>query len=106
MTSGETVKIEGRWYQPFTPAWPVDAELKMLQPLDSSRVELIELTDADTDVSWLVRCYNYRYSRELANRIPRTIDVYDTQNGVASKKLMIRFDYKDIRKITPVQQPN
>lgn len=106
MTSGENVKIEGQWYQPFTPAWPVDADVKILQSVDSSRVELVELTDAQNDVSWLVRCYNYRYSSELRKRIPRTIDIYDTQNGIASKILMIRFDYKDIRKIISVQAPN
>lgn len=106
MTAGENFKIEGQWYKPFEPAWPADVDVKILQSIDSLRVERVELTDPLDDVSWMVRCYNLRYSAELEKSVPRTIDVYNIENGVASKELMIRFDYEDIRKITPVLEQN
>jgi hypothetical protein len=106
MTAGENVKIDGQWYKPFTPAWPTDVDVKVLQSLDSRRVEAVELTDVKKGSVWLVRCYNHRFSRELDKRLPRTIDVYDIVNGIASKELMIRFDYSDIRKMTSAQQPD
>ncbi|MDH4202312.1 MAG: hypothetical protein OEV87_05420 [Phycisphaerae bacterium] len=106
MVAGEDVKIEGQWYKSFKPAWPTDVDVIILRSLASARVERIELTDPQDDVSWMIRCYNCRYSAGMEKSVPRTIDVYDTENGVASKKLMIRFDYKDIRKITPVRVQN
>lgn len=106
MTAGDTVKIEGQWYKPFRPAWPTDVDVTVLQSLDSARVERVELTDPQDDVAWMLSCYNVRYSAALQTSIPRTIDVYNIENGVASKELMIRFDYEDIRKISPVPEQN
>ena len=106
MTAAGNVRIEGRWYDSFRPAWPTDCDVTVLRSIDSRRVELVKLADVKNDLNWLVRCYNYRYSRELEKRIPRTIDLYNIADGVASKALMIRFDYKEIRTLTPVQEPN
>ena len=99
MQAGENVKIEGQWYRPFKPAWPTDTDVTLLQSLYTERIELVELKDSQDDSKWLVECYNHRCSKELEERIPRTIDVYDIRDGIASKALMIRFDYKDIQKI-------
>jgi hypothetical protein len=100
MIAGDNAKIEGQWYKTFKPAWPTDVDVTILQSLDSARVERVELTDPQDDVSWMLRCYNLRFSAELQTSVPRTIDVYNIENGVASKELMVRFDYEDIRKIT------
>lgn len=99
MQAGENVKIEGRWYRPFKPAWPTDTEVTLLQSLATGRIELLELSDSHEGLKWLVECYNYRYSKQLKERVPRSIDVYDIRDGIASKELMIRFDYKDIQKL-------
>jgi len=106
MTAGDPVKIEGQWYKPFKTAWPADVDVTVLQSLDLARVERVELTDPKDDVAWMMSCYNRRYSGELEKSVPRTIDIYNIENGVASKELMIRFDYEDIRKITPVPAQN
>ena len=106
MMTGENVKIEGQWYKPFTPAWPADMNVTLLQSLDSSRIERVQLSDSQNGLVWLADCYNQRYSKELEERIPRTIDVFDIQKGVASKELMVRFDYKEIRKITLPDKQN
>jgi hypothetical protein len=106
MTTGENVKIEGQWYKPFTPAWPTDMKVTLLQSLDSSRIERVQLSDSQNGLTWLADCYNHRYSKELNERVPRTIDVFDIRNGVASKERMVRFDYKEIRKITWPEKQN
>jgi len=99
MVSTENIKIEGRWYKPLKPQWPSGVELTLLQSLDTKQIELIRLEDTQAGLAWLVRSYNLRYSKELSERLPRMIDVFDIRDGVASKKLMIRFDYKDIQKV-------
>lgn len=98
MASGDNIKIEGRWFRPLTPEWSAGPKLKLLYALDSKQVELILLEDTQDGLTWLVRGYNFRYDKELSTRLPRTIDVYDIRNGIASKELMIRFDYQDIQK--------
>lgn len=99
MISAENIKIEGRWYELLKPEWPSGIELMLLRAVDTKRIELVQLEDEQAGLTWLLKNYNTRYSKELSKRIPRTIDVFDIRNGVASKELMIRFDYKDIRKV-------
>ena len=106
MQAGENVKIEGQWYRPFKPAWPTDADVTLLQSLATERIELVTLEDARDESKWLVECYNYRYSKDLGQRVPRTIDVYDIRSGIASKALMIRFDYKSIQKLNISNEQN
>jgi hypothetical protein len=98
MIPGENVKIEGQWYTPLKPQWPSGITLTLLQSLDTKRIEMVQLEDEQEGLAWLVNNYNLRYSKELSERLPRMIDVFDIRNGVASKELMIRFDYKDIRR--------
>jgi len=106
MMTGDNIKIEGQWYKSLKPAWPNDVEVTLLQSLDSSRIELVQLDDSQDGLMWLARCYNDRYSRELEERVPRTVDVFDVRDGIASKELMIRFDYKDIRKTASADELN
>lgn len=98
MASGENIKIEGQWYKPLKPAWPNGIDLTLLQSLDTKRIERVQMHDPKTGLSWLVSNYNIRYNNELSTRCPRTIDVFDIRNGVASKELMIRFDYTTIKR--------
>ena len=106
MIPAANIKIEGQWYTPLKPQWPSDITLTLLQSLDTKRIELVQLEDTKEGLSWLVRNYNLRYSKELSVRVPRMIDVFDTRNGVASKELMVRFDYKDIQEVQTQEIPN
>ncbi len=106
MLSAENIKIEGQWYKALKPQWPSGVKLTLLQSLDTKRIELVRLEDSQEGLAWLVRNYNFRYSKELSKRIPRMIDVFDIRNGVSSKELMIRFDYKDIQKAQTPGIPN
>lgn len=99
MLSAENVKIEGQWYTPLKPQWPIGVKVTLLQSPGTKRVEKVLLEDEQEGLSWLIENYNLRYSKEISKRLPRTIDVFDIRNGVASKELMIRFDYKDIQKV-------
>jgi len=99
MVSAENIKIESQWYKPLKPEWPSGVELTLLQSLETKRVELVLLEDTQEGLVWLVKSYNLRYSKELSGRFPRTIDVFDIRNGIGSKELMLRFDYKDIQKV-------
>jgi hypothetical protein len=96
--SGENVKLEGKWYQPLTAAWPSGAiTITLLRSLDTNRVELVRVDDSAKGTTWLLRNYNIRYSKELEKNLPRKIDVFDIRNGIASKQLMIQFEYSDIQ---------
>ena len=99
MVSGEKVKIEGSWYQPLKPEWPTEVKLTLFQLLDTKRIELVQIEDEQAGLVWLFRSYNMRYNKELSKTLPRAIDVLDIRNGIPSKELMIRFDYKDIQKV-------
>jgi hypothetical protein len=97
MAAAENIKIEGRWYTPLTPQWPSDVKLTLLRSLETKRIEKVLLEDEQEGLSWWIDNYNLRYSKEISRRLPRMIDVFDIRNGIASKELMIRFDYKDIK---------
>ena len=97
MTAAENIKIEGQWYTPLTPQWPSEIKLTLLRSLETKRIAKVLLEDKQEGLSWLIDNYNLRYSKEISSRIPRMIDVFDIRNGIASKELMIRFDYKDIK---------
>ena len=92
MTPGDNVKVEGQWYRPFIPSWPNQFNIILYQSLDTNRVELVQMEDSQQGRAWLLRSYNYRYSKELEKTLPRTIDAFDIQDGIASKLLMIRFE--------------
>ena len=106
MVPAANIKIEGRWYKPLKPEWPGGVELTLLQSLDTKQIELVRLEDTQAGLAWLIRSYNLRYSKELSKRLPRMIDVFDIRNGIASKELMVRFDYKDIQKVRTQEVPN
>ena len=106
MLSTENIKIEGQWYTPLKPQWPSGVKLTLLQSLDTKRIEMVQLEDAKEGLAWLVKSYNLNYNKELSKPLPRMIDVFDIRNGVGSKELMIRFDYKNIQKVQTQKIPN
>jgi hypothetical protein len=96
MVPAANIKIEGQWYKHLKPEWPGGVNLTLLHRLE----------DTQAGLAWLIRSYNLRYSKELSKRLPRMIDVFDIRNGIASKELMVRFDYKDIQKVRTQEVPN
>lgn len=97
MPAEEPIKIQGQWYIPLKPAWPIgDRSVTLFQNQTSGQIELIQISDAAQEIVWLARSYNLRYNSDLEKRLPRSIDIFDIQGGIASKKLMVQFQYKDI----------
>ena len=99
MTSSDNIKIEGQWYKAWKLVQPSGIDLTLLQSLDTKRIELVQLEDDRTGLLWLLRSYNFIYKKDLSDLCPEAIDVFDIRNGIASKELMIRFDYKNIQKV-------
>lgn len=113
LESGQDLKLEGRWYQPLQAPWPKkNNRAILLRSSDNNRIEAVGIAQFanETDASdnamnpslpvaarWLSRSYNLRYSNELDRLLPRKIDIFDIQKGVASKKLMVQIELKTIR---------
>ncbi|MCE5187216.1 MAG: hypothetical protein LLF76_13930 [Planctomycetaceae bacterium] len=98
MSSEEPAKIEGQWYVPIKPEWPNNSlSVTLLRNQDSQQIELVRVSEPGSGVQYMARSYNFRYNSDLGTRIPRTIDIYDVANGLASKRLIVKFDYKDVR---------
>lgn len=121
MLTSENVKLEGRWYQPFTAVSLGNTGflITLYKALDTGRIELVELSESEmerveagplTHASkdkiqnvWLFRSYNLRYSRQLERKLPRAIDVFDIREGLASKKFVAQFQYEDIQNVASIQ---
>lgn len=97
MISEDPVKIQGQWYQPFVPDWPRNQiSVTLLKNQDTNKFELIRVSEA-SGTEWLARSYNFRYNSDLHMQLPQTIDVFDAREGVAATKLVVRFQYKNIK---------
>jgi hypothetical protein len=103
MPSGEPLKIQGQWYTPLTPSWPKgQLTVTLLRNQSSSAIEWVKISDSSTGLEWMARNYNLRYNSDLKTRIPRTVDVFDIREGIASKSLIVKFEYKDVRLVNKV----
>ena len=98
LIAGENIKLEGRWYQPLETDWPKGSiAVKLLRSVETNHIELVQVEDFDNGLTWLLRSYNIRYCKELDKNLPMKIDVCDIRDGIASKELMIQFEYTDIK---------
>ena len=111
---GEKIKLEGQWYEPLQAPWPQkDIQVILLRNTSTNRIDSVGITqykeglsleDVQANVSdaieqrWLTRSYNLRYNSDLNTLTPRTIDIFDVNDGIASKKRIIMFEYKTVQK--------
>lgn len=97
MTSEEPVKILGQWYRPFVPSWPRDRfSVTLLQNQDTQRIDLVKISE-DTGTEWLSESSNFRYNKDLKTSLPQAVDVFDISEGIASKRLIAQFEYKNFQ---------
>ncbi|MBL7214775.1 MAG: hypothetical protein ISS71_03745 [Phycisphaerae bacterium] len=95
----ETIKIEGQWYEPMQAAANnTGIQATILRNKGTNKTDLIKLQDTEHEIQWLLKSYNLRYSKELDTLVPMKIDVFDISKGLASKQLIIQFEYKSILK--------
>jgi len=93
----ETTKIEGQWYEPIQATENSSKiQVTVLRNRETNQVDLVKLQQSKDETLWLVKSYNYRYSKELDRLVPMKIDIFDIRNGLASKQLIIQIDYKSI----------
>ncbi len=96
-SSKPAVKLEGQWYKPIGAPWPNEGvQVNLLENLNTNQIDRVELNNQKTQTRWMALAYNHRYSKELNTIVPRKIDIFDIQDGLASKKLIIQFDYKNV----------
>lgn len=97
MEAADILKLEGQWYEPFHVNTQNDISITLYRNPDTTRIERVQV-DAGPEVQWLLQNYNFRYSLNLDDMVPRKIDVFDIRRGLASKRLMIEFEYKSVQK--------
>ena len=96
-SSENTIKLEGQWYKPIRTPWPNESvQVTLLKNLNTNRIDRVEFNNQTSDVRWAAIAYNYRHNNDLNSLVPRKIDIFDIQDGLASKKLIIQFDYKSV----------
>ena len=97
MTTGEPVRIEGQRYEVFQNQKTESGKtFTLYKNADTGQFELVKVSDAQ-GVSWMARSYNPRYNDRFKRMIPRKIDIFDIQQGISAKKLLIQFDYIDVQ---------
>ncbi len=96
LTSGEPVKVEGQWDIPYQ----VDNKKTQVELFQDNASKRYDLAFIGEDKIFLqARNYNYWYEKNLKRQIPRTIDIFDISNGMASKTLIMRVEYLSIEAI-------
>ncbi len=111
LVSGENMKLEGQWFQPLQADWPqADTRIILMKNTSTNRIDTVGITQFDSasitenneesapiKTRWLVKGYNFRYNEDLGTLVPRKIDIFDIQNGIASKELIIQIEYRTVQ---------
>jgi hypothetical protein len=97
MSVKESARIEGQQYEAFQiSSGSAGRTIMLYKNAVSGNIELVRVADGEA-LDWMARSYNPRYHDRFKRMIPRRIDVFDIWQGIASKKLLIQFDYIDVQ---------
>jgi len=97
MTAIDPARIEGQRYEAFELANAgADRTVTLYKNADTGLIELVQIAEAK-GCRWMARSYNPRYQDRLQRMIPRKIDIFDIQQGLSAKKLLIQFDYIEVQ---------
>lgn len=97
LTAMAPARIEGQRYDVFQVAKPgAGRRVTLYKNADTGLFELVQLTE-EKGCNWMARSYNPRYQDRLQKMVPRKIDIFDIQQGISAKKMLIQFDYIDVR---------
>lgn len=92
----EPVRIEGQRYEAFGVNGGSGRVVTLYKNAVTGQIELVRVADGG-GLDWMARSYNPRYNERFGRMIPRKMDVFDIRQGIASKKLLVQFDYVDVR---------
>ena len=91
------LKLEGQRYIPLVLAIPSeDMNVLLYRNQNTQKIDVVQVQDRTKNQVWLGKFYNWSYYSPKGLLIPRTIDIFDISEGISSKKLMIRVDYKQV----------
>lgn len=92
---GDEVNIEGRWYEPITPAdksqW---AKTTLYKNVSDEAVEMVQVVDAEKGKVLTARSYNYFWFEELGRRFPMKIDVFSSDKEGGAQKQVLEISYQ------------
>ncbi len=95
----DPAKIDGQWYQPIefrlgpSNSW---AWLRLFQNMDSMKIDMVKLEDAEQKIILIARSYNYRWIGEIGKSLPTKIDVFSTDNKGFLLQRLLQIDYQRI----------
>ncbi len=95
----DPAKIDGQWYQPIelrlglSNSW---AWLRLFQNMDSMKIDMVKLEDAEQKIILIARSYNYRWIEEIGKNLPTKIDVFSTDNKGFPLQRLLQIDYQRI----------
>jgi len=95
----DPAKIDGQWYQPieFRLALPNSwAWLRLFQNMDSMKIDMVQLEDAEQKIILIARSYNYRWIGEIDKSLPTKIDVFSADNKGFPLQRLLQIDYQQI----------
>ncbi len=95
----DPAKIDGQWYQPieFRLGLPNSwAWLRLFQNMDSMKIDMVKLEDAEQRIVLIARSYNYRWIGEIGKSLPTKIDVFSTDNKGFPLQRLLQIDYQRI----------
>ena len=96
LTAPQVVSLEGRRYEAFEVSGTAGRTVTLYKNIATGYFEFVRVTEAG-GADWMAQSYNLRYHDRFKRAIPRKIDVFDVQRGIAAKKLMIQVEYIDVR---------
>ncbi len=95
----DPAKIDGQWYQPIefrlglSNSW---AWLRLFQNMDSMKIDMVKLEDAEQKIILIARSYNYRWIAEIGKSLPTKINVFSTDNKGFPLQRLLQIDYQRI----------
>jgi hypothetical protein len=95
----DPAKIDGQWYQPIEfrlgppSSW---AWLRLFQNMDSMKIDMVKLEDAEQKILLIARSYNYRWIDEIGKSLPTKINVFSTDNKGFPLQQLLQIDYQQI----------
>lgn len=96
MKAVEPTRIEGQRYEAFEITGGAGRTVTLYKNAQSGRYERVRVADGK-GLDWMAHSYNPRYHPRLVYMVPRKIDVFDVRQGIAAKKLLVEFDYIDVK---------
>lgn len=97
-TTDQTASLDGIVYTPFSLTdGPSDLQAVLYQNRKTGLFDRVRVFNPKEKKELTAILYNWSLFGRDKRIVPRKIDIFDTTNGLSSKKLIIQVDYKEIQ---------